>query len=96
DPSIYSLTPDEAEFLKTVAGINGNDMLRAHILRVQEKAYKMIMAIHRLVETHTRSRMLITKLPVYQDILGIGRERPDALFLDLGCCYKLSGRVAHT
>ncbi|KAI6123693.1 hypothetical protein EDD16DRAFT_1565832 [Pisolithus croceorrhizus] len=40
--------------------------------------------------------MLITKLPVYQDILGIGRERPDALFLDLGCCYKLSGRVAHT
>ncbi|KAI6114482.1 hypothetical protein F5141DRAFT_1270925 [Pisolithus sp. B1] len=78
DPSIYSLTPDEAEFFKAATGINDDNMLRAHILRAQEEAYK------------------VAPYPcIYDfafDILDIGRERPDAIFLDLGCCFSVDLR----
>ena len=30
--------------------------------------------------------MGIKKLPIYEDIVRIGRERKDAIFLDIGCC----------
>ncbi|KIN94874.1 hypothetical protein M404DRAFT_368882 [Pisolithus tinctorius Marx 270] len=33
-------------------------------------------------------------LPVYKDILAIGRERPDALFLDLRYCFPVDPRRA--
>lgn len=31
------------------------------------------------------SRLQISLFPAYQELLRIGRERPGALFLDLGC-----------
>lgn len=33
-------------------------------------------------------------LPVYKDILAIGHERPDALFLDLRYCFLVDSRRA--
>ncbi|KAG6327578.1 hypothetical protein ID866_11511 [Astraeus odoratus] len=36
--------------------------------------------------------MAITKLPVYQDIIKIGRERENAIFVDVGCCLSTESR----
>lgn len=41
DPVKYSLSPEEAEFFKATTGINDDEALKAHILSVQEKAYKV-------------------------------------------------------
>ncbi|KAI6099293.1 hypothetical protein EDD16DRAFT_1889205 [Pisolithus croceorrhizus] len=90
DPSIYSLTPDEAEFFKAATGIDDDDILRTHILRAQEKAYKI--APYPCILDFSFMRMWITKQPVYQDILDIGREHANAIFLDLGCCFSVDSR----
>ena len=42
-------------------------------------------------------RLNITTFPVYEHILKLGRERPGAVLLDIGCCcmskyYLLSCR----
>ncbi|KAI6039677.1 hypothetical protein EDC04DRAFT_3112127 [Pisolithus marmoratus] len=101
DPSLYSLTPDEAQFFKVATGINDDEMLKAHILMAQEKSlqgwlrlisYRSVVAPYPCIYVFTFLRVGITKLPVYQDILAIGRERPDAIFLDLGCCFSVDSR----
>lgn len=33
-------------------------------------------------------RIKIARSPVYQDVLKLGRERPNAILLDLGCCCE--------
>lgn len=39
DPSAYDLTGDELAFFKTQTGIQNEDELRDHILKVQAEAY---------------------------------------------------------
>ncbi|KAI6114468.1 hypothetical protein F5141DRAFT_1187972 [Pisolithus sp. B1] len=92
DPSTYSLTPDETEFFKAVTGIDDDEKLRAHILIAQEKAYKV--APYPCIYHFTFARTGITRLSVYQDVLAMGRERPNAVFLDLGCCCCVDSRRA--
>ncbi|PPQ69961.1 hypothetical protein CVT26_013297 [Gymnopilus dilepis] len=41
DPSLYSLQPDELEFLQTTTGIKDEQELKDHILRVQKTAYEV-------------------------------------------------------
>ncbi|KAI6158852.1 hypothetical protein EDD17DRAFT_1618700 [Pisolithus thermaeus] len=89
DPGIYSLTPDEAKFFKAVTGIDDDEKLRAHILLAQEKAYKV--APYPCIYRFAFVKMEITRLPVYRDIIAMGRERPNAVFLDLGSCCNLRG-----
>lgn len=33
-------------------------------------------------------RLKISRFPAYERILKLGRERPGALFLDIGCCCE--------
>ena len=37
---------------------------------------------------HLLSRQRIAVLPAYQSVLEFGRERPDAILLDIGACYE--------
>lgn len=90
NPSIYSLTSDEADFFKAATGIEDDETLTAHILMAQERAYKV--APYPCIYFFGFLRMDITKLPVYSDILAIGRERTDPIFLDLGCCFSVESR----
>lgn len=32
------------------------------------------------------ARLSVSQLPGFQQLLKLGRERKDALFLDIGCC----------
>lgn len=40
----YALSPEQATFFKGEIGIDNDDDLRAHILKVQKKAYKVSAA----------------------------------------------------
>ncbi|KAH7907016.1 hypothetical protein BJ138DRAFT_1161182 [Hygrophoropsis aurantiaca] len=84
DESLYNLDPKAASLFKSLTGISDDQSLKEHILRVQADAYKVAPypCIHRLTFTH----MVIPEMPVYSDMLKIGREREGAILLDLGCC----------
>ncbi|KAG6328583.1 hypothetical protein ID866_10506, partial [Astraeus odoratus] len=86
DPSLYSLSPEEAAFFKSATGIEDDDELRAHILSVQEKTWRVRSHHMGGLYDYCDFRMIITRQPVYQDIIRIGRERDNAIFIDVGCC----------
>ena len=45
DPSLYDLAADELEFYKSATGIQDENELNEHILRVQAKAYQVCLEI---------------------------------------------------
>ncbi|KAF9240255.1 hypothetical protein BU15DRAFT_87747 [Melanogaster broomeanus] len=92
DPSLYALSPEEAAFFKAATGIDDDAVLKAHILMVQEKAYKV--APYPCIYGFAFLKMGITQNIVYESILKIGRERKDAIFLDIGCCFSVDSRKA--
>ncbi|KAL4080637.1 hypothetical protein J3A83DRAFT_41200 [Scleroderma citrinum] len=92
DPSLYYLTQEEAAFFKAVTGIDHDDELKAHILMTQEKAYKV--APYPCIYGFGFLRMGIMNRPGYEDFIKIGRERKDAIFLDIGCCFATDARKA--
>lgn len=92
DTSLYDLSSEEAAFFKAEIGIDDDEGLKRHILEVQAKAYKV--APYPCIHGFVFLRLNISSYPVYEHILKLGRERPDAMLLDLGCCFGVDGRKA--
>ncbi|KAH7884443.1 hypothetical protein F5I97DRAFT_1937881 [Phlebopus sp. FC_14] len=92
DPSLYTLSPEEATFFKGVTGIHDDEALKAHILKAQERAYKV--APYPCIYGFGFLRMAITKHTIYDDIIKIGRERGGAILLDIGSCFGVDARKA--
>jgi len=92
DPSLYALSPSEEAFFKAATGIEDDAALKTHVMMVQEKAYKV--APYPCIYGFNFLRLVITRNMVYEDILKIGRERKDAIFLDIGCCFSVDSRKA--
>ncbi|KAF9240254.1 hypothetical protein BU15DRAFT_74170 [Melanogaster broomeanus] len=90
DPSLYALSTAEAAFFKAATGIDDDAALKAHIIMAQAKAYKV--APYPCIYGFSFLRMVITRNMIYEDILKIGRERKDAIFLDIGCCFSVDSR----
>lgn len=90
NPELYWLSPQEAEFFKAAIGIDDDEELKAHILSVQEKTWKI--APYGCVYVFGFLRMAIVHRPEYQEIVKIGRERENAIFLDIGCCLSTESR----
>ncbi|KAG1747269.1 uncharacterized protein EDB91DRAFT_1036017, partial [Suillus paluster] len=80
DTSLYSLSAEQAAFFKTQIGIDDDEDLKRHILEVQAKAY---IANH----SQRTSHLNLSNFAVYEHILKLGRECPNAIFLDIGCCF---------
>ncbi|OAX33151.1 hypothetical protein K503DRAFT_869731 [Rhizopogon vinicolor AM-OR11-026] len=93
DTSLYNLTSDEAAFFKTQIGIDDDEELKKHILEVQTKAYEASCTISLYPWFHLPQAEHID-YPVYEHILKLGRERPDARLLDIGCCFGVDARKA--
>ncbi|OJA12417.1 hypothetical protein AZE42_03401 [Rhizopogon vesiculosus] len=85
DASLYSLTSEEAAFFKTQIGIDDDDELKRHVMEVAP--YPCILGFSFL-------KWHITTNPVYEHILKLGRERPGAVLLDVGCCFGVDSRKA--
>ncbi|KAF9230247.1 hypothetical protein BU15DRAFT_57436 [Melanogaster broomeanus] len=91
DPSLYALSTAEAAFFKAATGIDDDAALKAHIIMAQAKAYK-VCCTYPCIYGFSFLRMVITRNMIYEDILKIGRERKDAIFLDIGCCFSVDSR----
>ncbi|KAG2361434.1 hypothetical protein BDR07DRAFT_1409788 [Suillus spraguei] len=92
DTSLYSLSPKQAEFFKAQTGINDDEDLKKHILEVQAKAYKV--APYPCIRAFFFLGLCLSELSVYEQILELGRQRPDAVLLDIGCCLGIDARKA--
>ncbi|KAG1821674.1 uncharacterized protein BJ212DRAFT_914119 [Suillus subaureus] len=92
DTSFYNLSPAQAAFFKTQTGIDDDEDLKRHILEVQAKAYKV--APYPCIHVFNFLRLNLSNFPVYEHILQLGRERPDAVLLDIGCCFGVDARKA--
>ncbi|KAG1841694.1 hypothetical protein DFJ58DRAFT_718135 [Suillus subalutaceus] len=92
DTSLYSLSSEESTFFKAQIGIDNDEDLKGHILDVQAKAYKI--APYPCIHGFVFLRLNISSYSVYEHILKLGRERPDAVLLDLGCCFGVDARKA--
>ncbi|KAL7285813.1 hypothetical protein ACG7TL_000922 [Trametes sanguinea] len=92
DEKVYSLDGDELNFLRQQTGIGDEELLKRHILKVQAKAYAVYPypCIQRFRFLHFK----LPKLPGYDRLLKLGQERPDAILLDLGCCFGNDVRCA--
>ncbi|KAF8816992.1 hypothetical protein BYT27DRAFT_7154095 [Phlegmacium glaucopus] len=82
---LYRLDEDEKDFFKKETKIKDDEELKQHILDVQSKAYSVFQYV--CIRVFGFARMRLARLPAYQDLLKLGRERKGAIFIDLGCCF---------
>ncbi|KAF8640222.1 hypothetical protein AX16_010119 [Volvariella volvacea WC 439] len=85
DESFYSLDKQETEFFSTLSGIKDEEELKRHIIAVQKKAY--VIYGYPCIRHFAFTRLKISRLPAYPHALRLAKERPGALFLDIGCCF---------
>ncbi|KAJ3551300.1 hypothetical protein NP233_g13106 [Leucocoprinus birnbaumii] len=85
DPSLYNLSREDLSFLRLLTGITDDEELKQHVLAIQAKAYEICP--YPCIRHFTFAKQPITRIPYYERVLAFGRENPDALFLDLGCCF---------
>ncbi|KAH7913908.1 hypothetical protein BJ138DRAFT_1144995 [Hygrophoropsis aurantiaca] len=90
DDTLYTIQPAAAALLKSITGIANDDLLKKHILTVQEKAYKIFP--YPCIRTFTFLRLDISSSPAYEKVLQLARERKDAIMLDMGCCFGIDVR----
>ncbi|KAH9891083.1 hypothetical protein C8Q73DRAFT_109551 [Cubamyces lactineus] len=92
DESKYSLKGEELKFMQAQTGITDEEELKRHILAVQAEAYAVFPypCIRRFAFLDFR----IGHLHGYDQLLKLGKERKDAIFLDIGCCFGNDIRYA--
>ncbi|KAG1745264.1 hypothetical protein EDB19DRAFT_480808 [Suillus lakei] len=85
DESLYDLRPQDAAFYRKLTGIEDDTALKQHILDIQAKAYKV--APYGCIYLFYFTRRKLSGLPAYQQVLRLGRECKNPIFLDIGCCF---------
>jgi len=93
DPTaVDTLTDTEIAFYKQHTGISDISELQAHILAMQARAFAVFPypCIRRLAFV----KLKISRFAAYKEVLQLGRERPGAILLDLGCCFGSDARKA--
>ncbi|GJE88666.1 hypothetical protein PsYK624_047490 [Phanerochaete sordida] len=92
DESIYKLDGADFDFISAATGITDPEELKKHIVAVQREIY----AVHpyHCIRAFSFAKLKISRFPAYQQLLKLGKERPGALFLDLGCCVGNDVRKA--
>ncbi|KAA1474305.1 hypothetical protein DENSPDRAFT_882696 [Dentipellis sp. KUC8613] len=85
DESLYHLSPDEKAFFQKTTGIHDDEELKRHILDVQKKAYAIFP--YPCIRILSFLRLTVTELDGYKQLLKLGRERPDAILLDMACFF---------
>jgi len=94
DITLLELNPEEEAFFKAETGIQDTEELRKHIIEVHEDAYKVLPYI--CIRGFLFVKFRITKMPAYPRVLELVKSRPDAIFLDVGCCMGAEvRRVIH-
>ncbi|RPD77757.1 hypothetical protein L226DRAFT_600530 [Lentinus tigrinus ALCF2SS1-7] len=92
DDSFYAPGEEEKAFMKATTGIRDDDKLRRHIITVQRKAFSLCQ--YPCIRIFEFMRLKMARLPAYPDLLKLGMDRPNAILLDLGCCFGNDVRKA--
>jgi len=86
DAEYYAiLSEEEISFFKAQTGITDNAELKDHIIKVQAEAYAVYP--YPCIRGFAFAKLKISRFPAYKELLRLGKERPGALFLDIGCCF---------
>ncbi|KZV74850.1 hypothetical protein PENSPDRAFT_674059 [Peniophora sp. CONT] len=85
DEHVYSLDAEESEFLKQWTGISDDAELKNHILTKQREAYAV--APYPCIRGFGFTKLKISRLFPYKQLLQLQREKPKAILLDIGCCF---------
>ncbi|KAL4073137.1 hypothetical protein V8B97DRAFT_2033393 [Scleroderma yunnanense] len=81
NPALHAPSPDEVAFLKATTGIDDDDELNS----IQVAPYPCFYGFGFI-------KTAISAQPVYQDHLNSGRDRKDAILLEVGCGLSAEAR----
>ncbi|KAI0687626.1 hypothetical protein BC835DRAFT_403343 [Cytidiella melzeri] len=85
DDQYYDPDPEALAFYQKETGIEDDAELKQHILTVQKEAFSIYN--YPCIRVFEFMRLKLARLPAYDQVLRLGRERENALLLDLGCCF---------
>ncbi|KAI0320559.1 hypothetical protein OF83DRAFT_1052908 [Amylostereum chailletii] len=92
DEKYYGLDETETAFFKQQTGITDDDELKRHIFRIQAEAYAVFP--YPCILRFSWTKLKISRLFPYKDLLNLGAKREGAIYLDLGCCFGNDPRKA--
>ncbi|GJJ09836.1 hypothetical protein Clacol_004060 [Clathrus columnatus] len=84
----YNISSEESTLLKRVIGIQDDNELKEHLLSIQAETYAVGYRTCGCVH-----RFKIVKHPAYESVIKLGKERENAIFLDLPCCVGSDSRI---
>ncbi|EIW76285.1 hypothetical protein CONPUDRAFT_111132, partial [Coniophora puteana RWD-64-598 SS2] len=90
DPALYHPTPAAHAFLKEQLGLEDNEVLKQHIMKIQQKAYAV--APYPCIRLFAFTEIDIITYPAYKELLRIGHERLGAIFLEMASCFGQEAR----
>ncbi|KZT71790.1 hypothetical protein DAEQUDRAFT_687159 [Daedalea quercina L-15889] len=97
DPAFYAqfyrLSPQELEFFQAQTGIKDEEELKQHILSVQGEALKVVVP-YTCIKAFAFTKLVANRLPAYDQVIKLGKERKGAILLDIGCCFGVDVRKA--
>ncbi|KAI0823141.1 hypothetical protein BC628DRAFT_1316638 [Trametes gibbosa] len=85
DEKLYSLEGEELEFMKEQTGIEDENELKRHIIAVAKDAFAVFP--FPCIRRYAFIKFKLSRLPGYDYLLKLGREREGAILLDIGCCF---------
>ncbi|EIW62932.1 uncharacterized protein TRAVEDRAFT_112609 [Trametes versicolor FP-101664 SS1] len=89
---LYSLEGKELEFMKNQTGITDEDELKKHIIAVTKAAYEVFP--YPCIRRYAFLALRLPSLPGYDRLIELGKERKNAVLLDIGCCFGNDVRIA--
>ncbi|TBU33176.1 hypothetical protein BD309DRAFT_602586 [Dichomitus squalens] len=92
DPTMYAPDEEEKTFMKATTGIQDDEELKEHIFAIQAKAFTIYK--YPCIRQFNFMRLKIARMPAYPQFLELGRQRKDAIFLDVGCGFGNDTRKA--
>ncbi|KAH7101119.1 hypothetical protein BKA62DRAFT_704316 [Auriculariales sp. MPI-PUGE-AT-0066] len=89
---LKDLNAEDLGFYQQQTGIKNLEQLREHIAAIQARAF--LIFPYPCIRRFSFTRLKISAFHSYQEVLELGRERPGAILLDLGCCFGNDARKA--
>ncbi|KIJ29318.1 hypothetical protein M422DRAFT_188612, partial [Sphaerobolus stellatus SS14] len=81
----YKPTQEDLIYLKNLTGIQDEDLLKEHVLKVQAEAFSIYP--YPCIRFFQFITSRIASHPAYHEILKLGKERKGAIYLELACCF---------
>ncbi|KIJ29312.1 hypothetical protein M422DRAFT_36973 [Sphaerobolus stellatus SS14] len=81
----YNPTPEDVQWMKQVTGIQDEEELKAHALKIQAEG--LVVYPYPCLKTFAYTTFKVGKHPAYRDVLAIGKTRPGAIYLETACCF---------